>query len=317
MQRSFALLLVVAAVSFLLGMGVNPSSQDALAQAAVLTPTRTRVPTRTPTVSRNVNAGQVDNLHAAKTPVANMLVPLDASGKFPQAVIAQGAGSGLDADTLDGAHAATFQQRVTGTCEAGNAIREVRANGSVLCESLPNPAGNITAVNAGEGLNGGGVSGDVTLNVDFAGTGSAQTAARSDHNHDATYVSKAGDTMTGDLAVQKLSVNGDLMQPQTANGAVKAGVFAFCGYTIHSYFNNVNGNPITIAYGGWFNICVIDFGFPLANRYIVANAAPSNCSPGDFAGVYVENISGTTATFKVWSGTPMTACQGNIFVLVY
>ena len=43
--------------------------------------------------------------------------------------------------------------------------------------------GDIKSVIAGTGLTGGGTSGDVTLNLDFAGTGSAVTPARSDHKH--------------------------------------------------------------------------------------------------------------------------------------
>jgi hypothetical protein len=43
--------------------------------------------------------------------------------------------------------------------------------------------GDISSVAAGAGLNGGGDSGEVSLDVDFARDGSANTAARSDHDH--------------------------------------------------------------------------------------------------------------------------------------
>ena len=83
------------------------------------------------------------------------------------------------------ADTAFLQARVDQTCGVGYAIQTVNADGSVVC--APVGSGTITEINAGEGLLGGGVGGSITLTVNFTGTGIAPSAARSDHDHDASY----------------------------------------------------------------------------------------------------------------------------------
>ncbi|OAI41578.1 hypothetical protein AYO38_00665 [bacterium SCGC AG-212-C10] len=88
--------------------------------------------------------------------------------------IPAGFADGIDADAL----------AALGSCQAGQVVKW---NGNAFACAADNigaaGTGDITAVIAGSGLTGGADSGDATLGVAFAGDGSANTVARSDHNH--------------------------------------------------------------------------------------------------------------------------------------
>ena len=77
-------------------------------------------------------------------------------------------------------------------------------DGKTGAQGPPGPPGSaVTSVTAGNGLVGtpNPIVSTGTLSVDFAGTGTATTASRSDHHHDGSYLSLTGGTLTGGLTV--------------------------------------------------------------------------------------------------------------------
>ncbi len=81
------------------------------------------------------------------------------------------AGSGLNlSGTQFSVDTAVIQARVTGVCPAGQSIREIRQDGTVVCEVDNDSGGDITGVTAGTGLSGGGTTGTITLTLDTSYT---------------------------------------------------------------------------------------------------------------------------------------------------
>jgi hypothetical protein len=68
-------------------------------------------------------------------------------------------------DTVGDLAAADLQKRITSQCTPGNFIIGVNADGTVVCAPDLSGSGDVTAVFAGPGLQGGANSGDITLSL--------------------------------------------------------------------------------------------------------------------------------------------------------
>jgi hypothetical protein len=100
-----------------------------------------------------------------------------ATGSVTSTHIADGT---IGADDIDPSQ---VQRRIGNACPAGQVMTGVGQSGAVTCQPGSSSGGDITAVQPGAGLTGGGAAGDVTLAVNFGADGTAASAARSDHAH--------------------------------------------------------------------------------------------------------------------------------------
>lgn len=123
-------------------------------------------------------SGSLRPLGSGEIPAGSITGEKLADGAVTGATIADGSIGAQDIDP------GQVQQRIQTACPSGQLMTGVNQNGTVVCEAVSSGAGgDITEVVAGTGLSGGGITGNVTLNVQFSGTGASMVAARSDHTH--------------------------------------------------------------------------------------------------------------------------------------
>ena len=136
-------------------------------------------------------------------------------------------------------------------CAAGQIVS---SNGSAwVCANDQIGGGTITGVTAGNGLTGGGSGGSVTLNVgagpgisvaadtvsvSFGGNGSADTVARSNHNHDSLYVNESqANSISSSMIVSPMDLSGSVSDA----GVISGNNSSSTGYGLYGSSSGIAG----------------------------------------------------------------------------
>jgi hypothetical protein len=162
---------------------------------------------------------------------------------------------------------------------------------------VSNP-GDITAVTAGTGLSGGGSSGDITLNVNYAAVGSAILASP---NITGTATIAAG-TVTGNLGV-----GGNLTTAGTVSGIAATATTASASLGLGYMGIPTNGNN-----SGAYELVIGDAGEHIYTTSTRTVTIPANSSVAFPVGTTIVFISGAgaTTTIAITSDTLILAGAG-------